>query len=88
MTEHNLLKRAELIYYASNFMDALDNVNKWIDTLSDQEVKQLDQQMDVEIGLLSKRIEEGEELQLTAGDGVKIGGSVIALLRQIATLGK
>lgn len=38
--------------------------------------------------LLSKRIEEGEELQLTAGDGVKIGGSVIALLKQIANLGK
>lgn len=38
--------------------------------------------------LLTKRIEEGEELQLTAGDGVKIGGSIIALLRQISTLGK
>lgn len=38
--------------------------------------------------LLSKRIEEGEEIQLTAGDGVKIGGSVIALLRQISALGK
>ena len=38
--------------------------------------------------LLTKRIEEGEDLQLTAGDGVKIGGSIIALLRQISTLGK
>ncbi len=38
--------------------------------------------------LLSKRIEEGDELQLTAGDGVKIGGSVIALLRQITNLGQ
>lgn len=38
--------------------------------------------------LLTKRIEEGEELQLTAGDGVKIGGSIVALLRQISTLGK
>lgn len=38
--------------------------------------------------LLNKRIQEGEELQLTAGDGVKIGGSIIALLRQISTLGK
>jgi hypothetical protein len=38
--------------------------------------------------LLNKRIEEGEELQLTAGDGIKIGGSIIAFLRQISTLGK
>jgi hypothetical protein len=38
--------------------------------------------------LLSRRIEEGEELQLTAGDGIKIGGSIVALLRQISTLGK
>lgn len=38
--------------------------------------------------LLTKRIEEGEDLQLTAGDGVKIGGSIITLLRQISTLGK
>jgi hypothetical protein len=38
--------------------------------------------------LLTKRIEEGEQLQLTAGDGVKIGGSIVALLRQISTLGK
>jgi hypothetical protein len=37
--------------------------------------------------LLSRRIEEGEELQLTAGDGIKIGGSIIALLRQISSLG-
>ncbi len=38
--------------------------------------------------LLIKRIEEGEELQLTAGDGIKIGGSIIAFLRQMSTLGK
>lgn len=38
--------------------------------------------------LLTKRIEEGEELQLTAGDGIKIGGSIITFLRQMSTLGK
>ena len=38
--------------------------------------------------LLTKRIEEGENLQLTAGDGIKIGGSIIAFLRQISTLGQ
>jgi hypothetical protein len=38
--------------------------------------------------LLSRRIEEGEDLQLTAGDGIKIGGSIVALLRQISSLGK
>ena len=38
--------------------------------------------------LFSKRLEEGEEIQLTAGDGIKLGGSVIAFLRQISTLGK
>jgi len=37
--------------------------------------------------LLAKRIEEGEEIQLTAGDGIKIGGSIIAFLRQISNLG-
>lgn len=37
--------------------------------------------------LLKKRIEEGEDLQLTAGDGIKLGGSIIAFLRQISTLG-
>ena len=37
--------------------------------------------------LLTKRIEEGEELQLTAGDGIKIGGSIINFLRQMSTLG-
>ncbi|MGB2965093.1 MAG: hypothetical protein WBB69_14025 [Anaerolineales bacterium] len=37
--------------------------------------------------LLSKRIDEGEEIQLTAGDGIKIGGSIIAFLRQISSLG-
>jgi hypothetical protein len=38
--------------------------------------------------LLTKRIEEGEDLQLTPGDGIKIGGSIIAFLKQIATLGQ
>lgn len=38
--------------------------------------------------LLMKRIEEGEELQLTPGDGIKIGGSIVAFMRQISTIGK
>jgi hypothetical protein len=38
--------------------------------------------------LLSKRLEEGEDFQLTAGDGIKLGGSVIAFLRQVSSLGK
>jgi len=37
--------------------------------------------------LLAKRIEEGEEIQLTAGDGIKIGGSIITFLRQMSNLG-
>jgi len=37
--------------------------------------------------LLSKRIEEGEEIQFTAGDGIKIGGSIVAFLRQISNIG-
>ncbi len=37
--------------------------------------------------LLSKRIEEGEEIQFTAGDGLKLGGSIIAFFRQISNLG-
>jgi hypothetical protein len=37
--------------------------------------------------LLSKRIEEGEEIQITAGDGIKLGGSIIAFLRQISNIG-
>lgn len=37
--------------------------------------------------LLAQRIEEGEEIQLTAGDGIKIGGSIITFLRQISNLG-
>jgi len=37
--------------------------------------------------LLNKRIEEDEEIQLTPGDGIKIGGSIIAFLRQISNLG-
>lgn len=38
--------------------------------------------------LLAQRVEEGEKIQLTPGDGIKIGGSIIAFLRQISTLGK
>lgn len=38
--------------------------------------------------LLSKRNEEGEGFQLTAGDGIKLGGSIITLLRQVSSLGK
>ena len=38
--------------------------------------------------LLTKRIEEGEKVQLTAGDGIKIGGSIIAFLRQVSHLGQ
>jgi hypothetical protein len=38
--------------------------------------------------LLSQRIKEGEDLQLTAGDGIKLGGSIITLLRQVSSLGK
>ena len=38
--------------------------------------------------LLTKRMEEGEEIQLTAGDGIKLGGSVITFLRQISNLGR
>jgi len=37
--------------------------------------------------LLTKRIEEGEDIQLTAGDGIKLGGSIVAFLRQISSLG-
>ena len=38
--------------------------------------------------LLSQRIQEGEEMQLTAGDGIKLGGSIITLLRQVSNLGR
>ena len=38
--------------------------------------------------MLKKRIDEGEELQLSPGDGIKIGGSIVAILRQISTIGK
>jgi hypothetical protein len=38
--------------------------------------------------LLSRRVEDSEDLQLTAGDGIKIGGSIVALLRQISSLGQ
>lgn len=37
--------------------------------------------------LLAQRMEEGDEIQLTAGDGIKLGGSIIAFLRQISNLG-
>ncbi len=38
--------------------------------------------------LFTKRIEEGEDIQLTAGDGIKLGGSIVAFLRQISSLGQ
>lgn len=38
--------------------------------------------------LLAQQVEEGEKIQLTPGDGIKIGGSIIAFFRQISTLGK
>jgi len=38
--------------------------------------------------LLSQRIDEGEDLQLTAGDGIKLGGSIITMLRQVSNLGR
>ena len=38
--------------------------------------------------LLTKRIEEGEKIQLSAGDGIKIGGSIIAFLKQVSSLGQ
>ena len=38
--------------------------------------------------MLSKRIDEGEGIQLTAGDGIKVGTSLIALFRQISNLGQ
>ena len=38
--------------------------------------------------ILARRLEEGEEIQLTAGDGIKLGGSLIAFLKQISSLGK
>lgn len=37
--------------------------------------------------MLSKRIQEGEGIQLTAGDGIKLGSSLVALFRQISSLG-
>ena len=38
--------------------------------------------------LLSQRLAEGEEIQLTPGDGIKLGGSIITFLRQVSSLGK
>lgn len=38
--------------------------------------------------MLMKRVEGGEDFQLTAGDGIKLGGTVVAFLRQVSTLGK
>ena len=38
--------------------------------------------------VLSKRIEEGEEITLTPGDGIKVGSSLVALFRQISSLGQ
>lgn len=37
--------------------------------------------------LISQRIEEGEELELTPGEGVKLGIAVFAFFRQITQLG-
>lgn len=38
--------------------------------------------------MLSKQLEEGQDIQLSAKDGLKIGGSMLALFKQISTLGK
>ncbi len=38
--------------------------------------------------LLTQRMEEGDQFQLTAGDGIKLGGTIIAFLRQVSSLGK
>jgi len=38
--------------------------------------------------LLAHRLEQEQDFQLTARDGIKIGGSLIAFLRQVSTLGK
>lgn len=38
--------------------------------------------------VLSKRIEEGDTIQLTPGDGIKVGTSLVALFRQISNLGQ
>jgi drug/metabolite transporter (DMT)-like permease len=38
--------------------------------------------------VLSQRLKEEENLQLTARDGLTIGGALLALFKQIANLGK
>ncbi len=38
--------------------------------------------------MLAKRVEEGQEIQFTAGDGIKLGGSLIAFLKQVSSLGQ
>lgn len=38
--------------------------------------------------LLSQRLGEEDGVQLTARDGLKLGGSIFALLRQISKIGK
>jgi hypothetical protein len=38
--------------------------------------------------MLSNRLEEEEAIHLSARDGLKLGGSVLALMRQISKLGE
>lgn len=38
--------------------------------------------------VLSQRMQEEENLQITARDGLTIGGALLALFKQIANLGK
>jgi len=38
--------------------------------------------------MLAKRVEEGEEIHITTGDGIKLGGSLIAFLKQVSSLGQ
>lgn len=38
--------------------------------------------------LLAKRLEEEEDLRFTTRDGLKLGGAVFALLRQVSRFGK
>lgn len=38
--------------------------------------------------MLSQQLEEGQDIQLSAKDGLKIGGSMLALFKQISSLGK
>lgn len=38
--------------------------------------------------LLAKRLEEEEDLRFTTRDGLKLGGTIFALLRQVSKFGK